>query len=182
MPEPLISLIVVTHNSEQWLPGFFRWWSSVMAESYFPHEIVVADAGSGVLPAQLPAGARVVSCGNVGYGASINRAVAGASSPWLLMCNPDLSFGEEFGAQFLKPMLTAPPKSAGCIAPGLVNDDDSGQPSVWPFPRIWRLITDQFRAPMRRKFTHPAATGFYDWATGACLLIRREFSACGRFL
>ncbi len=182
MPEPLIALIVVTHNSERWLPVFFRWWSSVMAETHYAHETIVADAGSAVLPSQVPPGARVLSCGNIGYGASINRAVAATNAAWLLLCNPDISFGEEFGAQFLKPMLTSPPKNAGCIAPGLVNDDDSAQPSAGPFPSIWRLITDQFRTPMHRKFTHPAATGFYDWATGACLLVRREhFQRIGGF-
>jgi GT2 family glycosyltransferase len=185
MPEPVIAVIVVTHNSEGWLPGFFRWWASVTAATPYAHEIVVADAGSTMLPGAVPAGARMVACGNVGFGASINRAVTVTSAPWLLLCNPDVSFGEDFGPQFLKPVLTTPlsfPRNVGCIAPGLVNDDDSGQPSVGAFPRIRRLIADQFRSPMYRKFAHPAPTGLYDWATGACLLVRREhFQRVGGF-
>ena len=178
MPEPLISLIIVTHNSDHWLTAFFRWWFAVMADARMVHEIVVADSGSGVPPekicAQLAPAARVIACGNVGYGAAINRAAAITTAPWLLLCNPDISFGEDFFSSFLEPMIRHPPARAGCMAPGLVNGDDTAQPSAGPFPTIRRLITDQFRSPMYRKFSYPEPTGYYDWATGACLLIRRE--------
>src|SRR4051794_16544692 len=97
MPEPLIAVIVITHNSDRWLPGFFQSLAATMKGTGVAHEVVVADAGSAVLPTQLPAGVRVMACGNVGYGASINRGVAGTAAPWLLLCNPDLYFNEDFG-------------------------------------------------------------------------------------
>ena len=181
MPEPPIAVIVVTHESERWLPGFFESLARAMEVAGFVHEVVVADAGSAVLPT-VPAGVRMVACGNVGYGASINRAVVATSAEWLLLCNPDISFGEAFGVGFLKRMVLAPPEGAGCIAPGLVNEDETEQPSVGAFPTIGRLVTDQFREPLSRKFTSPAATGFYGWATGACLLVRRKhFERVGGF-
>jgi N-acetylglucosaminyl-diphospho-decaprenol L-rhamnosyltransferase len=182
MAEPLLAVIVVTHNSDRWLGDFFESWEAAMKGVEIAHEVVVADAGSAVLPANLPEGVRVVACGNVGYGASINRAVRATSAPWLLLCNPDLFFNEDFGKEFIRPMIDATPAGAGCMAPGLVNEDDTGQPSVGPFPTIGRLVTDQFRAPMYRKFTYPDPAGFYDWATGACLLVRREhFLSVGGF-
>ncbi|MGN6366685.1 MAG: glycosyltransferase family 2 protein [Phycisphaerae bacterium] len=182
MPEPVLAVIVVTHNSDKWLPDFFESWEKGIERTQIPHEVIVADADSAVLPANVPAGAQVLACGNVGYGASINRAVAASSAPWLLLCNPDLYFHEDFARDFLKRTLEAPPKGAGCIAPALVNEDDTGQPSVGAFPTIRRLITDQFRAPMHRKFIYPHAPGFCDWATGACLLIQREhFERVGGF-
>jgi N-acetylglucosaminyl-diphospho-decaprenol L-rhamnosyltransferase len=182
MPEPLLAVIVVTHNSDKWLPGFFSSWEKGIEGTCIPHEVIVADAGSAVIPANLPAGVRVLSCGNVGYGASINRAVGASSAPWILFCNPDLLFSDKFGMEFLKPILDAPPQNAGCIAPGLMNDDHTGQPSAGPFPTIRRMMTDQFRAPLYRKFTYFDPTGFYDWATGACLLVRRKhFNLVGGF-
>ena len=173
---PALTLVVVTHNSARWLPGLFQSWRKAVPS--LATEIVVADAGStdntrDLAAAQEPS-AQILACGNIGYGAAINRAAAATSAPWLLLCNPDLSFPNNFAGTFLLPMMNAPPLGSACIAPGLVNEDATGQPSVGPFPSIRRLITDQFRSPLNRKFTLPQPTGFYDWATGACLLVRRE--------
>jgi len=136
-------------------------------------------------------GSGFLSCGNIGFGAAANRAIAAARAPWILLCNPDLTFPTDFGQRLLGPLFAhlsrdaAPPKwlaaRAGCVAPRLVNADGSPQASVGRFPTIGRIVRDQFRPRERRKysFPQPALTwgdgqgGPIAWASGACLLIHR---------
>jgi GT2 family glycosyltransferase len=178
---PLLAVIVVTHNSARFLPDFFQSWQATNPPS---HEILLANSGSTDDTLQLAATfpAKVLPLKNIGYGAAINAAAGQTSADWLLLCNPDLIFPEDFATEFLNPMMDNPPQNAGCIAPGLVNEDDTGQLSVGHFPTIRGLIADQFRPAWRRKYIYPDPTGFYDWATGACLLIRRQhFQSIGGF-
>ena len=184
MPEPLFAVVVVTHNSAAWLPGFFKTWS--MAVPTLPTEIVIADSGSTDdterAVGEAASSARFLECGNIGYGAAANRGVAATSAPWILLCNPDLEFDKGFESDFLQPMIQNPPKGAGCIAPGLTNEDDTGQYSVGDFPTIRGILRDQFRAPEKRKYVLRSGEEMFDWATGAILLVRREhWNAVGGF-
>ncbi|HUO10011.1 MAG TPA: glycosyltransferase family 2 protein [Phycisphaerae bacterium] len=184
MPEPLFALIVVTHNSKQWLPGFFKTWSTGVPT--LPAEIVVADSGStdGTrrVAREISPSARILECGNIGYGAAANRGVAATSAPWILLCNPDLEFDKGFESDFLQPMMQKPPHGAGCIAPGLINEDETGQYSVGDFPTVWGILRDQFREPEKRKYVLRSKEEMFDWATGAILLICREhWNAVGGF-
>ncbi len=144
---PTFTLIIVTHNSARWLPAFFKTWHD--AVTTLPHEILIADSGSSdntrELVSSLAPSAKILDCGNIGFGAAANRATALSAAPWLLMCNPDLTFPANFESDFLAPLTTHPPAGTGCIVPTLRNEDHSLQHSVGKFPTLSGMIRDQFR-------------------------------------
>jgi len=177
MPEPKLALIVVTHNSVRWLPAFFDSWRKAAPTLGPETEIILADSGSTddtptIAQHSVPT-ARIIESGNIGYGGAANRAAAASTAPWILLCNPDLAFSSNFESTFLIPTLSSPPSNTGCIAPGLLNEDSSPQPSVGNFPTIRGIIADQFRPRPQRKYISHPVKGPVDWATGACLLIQR---------
>ena len=196
-PPASISIVVVTHDSAAWLPEFFASWNQALAASRLLKDhgcrVVIADSGSadGTLETAKTAcpAAAIIECGNIGYGAAANRGVAAAGTTWVLICNPDLVFPEDFALKLLDPVLDelrAEPlwQNGSCIAPRLVNPDGSEQASVGEFPTIGSVLRDQFRPREMRKYVHPpphtAAT--VDWATGACLLLKRQaFEAVSGF-
>jgi GT2 family glycosyltransferase len=187
MVEPAASVIVVTHNSGQWLGEFFRSLQAAaqMAGMQDRVQVVVADSGSTdevLAETRAIAGeARVIACGNVGYGAAVNRAMGECGGAWVMVCNPDLSFPEDF---FEKARAVMDGSEQSCVVPRLLNEDKSVQPSVGEFPTVRGIVADQFRARDRRKYVwpQPERAGQVDWAMGACVLVRRDtFQKAGGF-
>jgi GT2 family glycosyltransferase len=186
---PAISLILVTHNSARWLTPFVNSWEATLravppASPEITIEILLVDAGSTddtlrLAEAMLP-DATLLPLGNVGFGAAANAAARHAAAPHLLLCNPDLTFPPAFASTLLRPVLAQDPahpwSAAACIAPQLLNPDGTVQPSVGRFPTVRSLIADQLRPRERRKYTfpQPAQPTPIQWATGACLLLRRD--------
>lgn len=192
MPEPSLALIVVTHNSQRWLPAFFSSWQATVAALPRPMatRLLIADAGSrpeevAALPALAP-GAALLKLSNIGYGAAANRAAALADTTHLLICNPDVTFPADFAPRLLAPLIAgaSPQGTAACVAPRLLNSDGSVQPSIGAFPTFTGILRDQFRPREQRKYLHPqpASAQKIDWAMAACLLIRKDaYDAVGGF-
>lgn len=190
MPPSTLALLLITHNSARWLPDFFATWHATLAQSHLAQNpapaIVIADNASTdntlQLAAQLAPEAQILPLPNLGYGSAANHAANVApSAKWLLLCNPDLTFPSNFAPTFLDPVLDslrAEPlwQCGACIAPRLLNPDGSPQPSIGNFPTIRALLADQLRTPHLRKYIHPQPTtpSLVDWASGACLLLRRD--------
>jgi GT2 family glycosyltransferase len=190
----LLTLVVVTHNSRAFLEAFLRSWQTACAAWSTPAAMVIADAGSAddprpIIDAVAPR-ARLLSLANVGFGAAANVAAGSVTTPWFLLCNPDLVFPQHFG-RGLEAVLPQPEAAAtdwiartAIFAPRLLNVDGSQQPSAGRFPTIRGLIRDQFRSRAERKMMtpQPETESRIDWATGACLLIRKAaFDAVGGF-
>ncbi len=179
-----VSLVIVTHNSAAWLAGLassLEGRAASGADSGSP-EIIVADSGSTDQTLcevrRLLPGARLIECENIGFGAAANRAIQRALGEWVLLCNPDLEFGPDFFREFLaaaESHFAGNPRIA-CFAPTLLNADGSIQPSVGRFPTIAGILRDQFRPRWKRKYLWPPpiGPGVVDWATAACLLVRRD--------
>ncbi len=190
-----LALVVITHNSASWLPAFFSTWRDTLAKSTRAKDlagsIILADSGSTDdtlhAAARLAPEATLLPFHNLGYGPAANRAIAAATNAThILLCNPDLTFPENFAATLLDPLVSeAPPfNKAACVIPRLVNADGSTQPSVGRFFTIRDLIADQFRPREHRKYLHPQPTTMQpiDWAMAACLLLRKDaFDAVGGF-
>ena len=187
MPASL-ALVVVTHDSASWLGRLVETWA-VAAERAGVADVpvVIADSGSRddtlAVAGRLLPGARLLGLGNVGFGAAANRGIGEVSAAWVLLCNPDLTFPPEFG-QRVAAAIGGAPDGVACLAPRLLNADGTPQPSVGKFPSLGGVLRDQLRARERRKYVlpQPVVAGPIDWATGACLLLRREaFWAVGGF-
>ncbi len=136
-------------------------------------------------------GARLVVPGaNLGYGAAANLGAAGATAPWLLVCNTDLVWTP--GAlDDLVAAGDAHPR-AGAVGPALLNTDGTVYPSARELPtfaqgaghavfaRLWpgNPWTHAYQARQERAGEQRAA----GWLSGACVLLRREaFEQVGGF-
>jgi GT2 family glycosyltransferase len=127
---------------------------------------------------------RVLHVPNRGYGAAINLAASATSAPVLLALNADLVPTPGFLAEAHRLAdamckVNTPGKRIGMIGCRLLDDDGSPQGSFGPWPSLWRLLTGLFRPRAVRKYWLPRADKPRDvpWATGACLLLRRDFFA-----
>jgi N-acetylglucosaminyl-diphospho-decaprenol L-rhamnosyltransferase len=182
-----IALVVVTHDSTQWLPELARTWQAAVGHARVDVEAVVADSGSkdqtvGMVQKVWPA-AQVVRCGDVGFGAAANAGVRTTSAPWVVVGNPDVRFAADFLGEIMGAMGRAHAKTA-CLAPRLLNGDGTVQASVGRFPTLRSIVCDQFRPRERRKyvFPQPREAQVIDWASGACLAFRRAaFESIGGF-
>jgi N-acetylglucosaminyl-diphospho-decaprenol L-rhamnosyltransferase len=194
VPEPALTVVVVTHNSAEFLDGWVRSWraQAVAGAGWSNPPVIVADSGStddtAARVQALAPEARWLALENIGYGAAANRAIALAATPWVLLCNPDLIFPPPFLATLAQAATTPAeadgvPTDAGVVAPLLRDADGVMQPSVGLFPTLRSIMADQFRPRRWRKYRRPpSAGGRVDWATGACLLLRRAaFEGVGGF-
>jgi N-acetylglucosaminyl-diphospho-decaprenol L-rhamnosyltransferase len=112
---------------------------------------------------------------NLGFGAAANRALEDASEEWLVVMNADTLLPADFFLK-LREFASAAPASAGIIAPALLNEDGGPQPSVGRFPTLARMLRQSLRDRASRVYldAHAHRRGPVDWATGACLIFRRE--------
>ncbi len=182
-----IALVVVTHNSLEWLDGLIKSWKAAAARAQIPVEVIVADSGS---TDQTPSAiehrwpqAKLLRCGNVGFGTAANAGANATTAPWVIVCNPDVAFTPDFLSVIQQAAISAATNTA-CLAPQLLNPDGTLQPSVGAFPTLATVIRDQFRPRNRRKYHFPQPTEDREipWATGACLLFRRTaFLTLGGF-
>lgn len=173
-----LALALVTHNATPWLAAFFASWQAAAHAAGESPPIYVADSGSTDdtrrAVQRLAPAAHVMECGDIGYGAAANCVLRAASEPWLLLCNPDLTFPQNFVTRMCE--VIAADDGAAIYAPRLVNPDGSLQSSVGRFPTIAGLLADQFRPRPQRKYLspQPALRTDIDWAMAACLLLHRQ--------
>jgi N-acetylglucosaminyl-diphospho-decaprenol L-rhamnosyltransferase len=100
---PVATIIVVTHNSARWLS---RQRAALEAQSDQRFRLVVVDNGSRTeerpTPASLPAGAEIVqSETNLGFAEGNNLGARGASTPYLVLLNPDAFPAPDWLAQLI---------------------------------------------------------------------------------
>ena len=188
MPEssPDVSVCIVSWNVAGDLRACL---DSLRAQQTPPSfEIIVADNAStddtvAMLRADFSEANVIVNGENLGFARATNQTLAAARGRYLLMLNPDTLLPPDALARLVE-VADAHPQ-AGIVAPRLVNLDGSLQYSCRRFPTIAAAI---FRNTfLGRLFPHARSAECYvmadwdhdslravDWASGACLLIRRE--------
>ena len=182
-----LSVVVVTHNCGRFLGEFFGSWARTVEACAALRggrpRVIVVDSGSTDDTVsrirELMGEGEVMTLGNVGYGAAANAGMAAARSPWVLLCNADLSFAADFATRLVEGVWGAEKgelAGAAVIGPKLLEEDGTLQPSVGLFPTVGRLLRDQMRPRSQRKYVRhpPMKAGQVEWVSGACLLLRRE--------
>jgi N-acetylglucosaminyl-diphospho-decaprenol L-rhamnosyltransferase len=131
-------------------------------------------------------GVRVVEAGeNLGFAAGVNRGAATTDAEWTLLLNPDVTVPDGFldDALVAAEKLVHKHPAAGVIGLKLKNRDGTDQPSCGPLPTLGNTLTGAFAPRWKRKCKPlPDAATRVPWATGGCLLIRRDcFRSLGGF-
>lgn len=88
MNQPIVSVIVLTHNSQKWLKQCL---DSLMRQTIVDQiQIIVADNDSSFGYGKLPPKVELIqNGGNLGYCDGNNRAVSKAKGKYVLFLNPD---------------------------------------------------------------------------------------------
>jgi len=89
---PLVSLVLVTYNSEAPLPALL---DSLEATTYEPYELIVVDNGSSdatvsLIERRRPDATLLTNAPSRGYGAGCNQGAARARGDFLVFLNPDI--------------------------------------------------------------------------------------------
>jgi N-acetylglucosaminyl-diphospho-decaprenol L-rhamnosyltransferase len=192
-PSAPVAIAVVSWNTRDLLARCLR---SLAADARAGRAAVtVLDNASADGSAALVAGefgwARLIaSPRNLGFGAAVNRALAGTRAPWLACANADVALLP--GA--LERLLDAGERhpEAGILAPRLIDGAGGAQHSVHPFPTLpftlaFNLGLTGLTPGLADRFAldgrwNPLRARRVDWALGAFLLIRRSaWEATGGF-
>ncbi|MCU1429533.1 MAG: Polypeptide N-acetylgalactosaminyltransferase 5 [Actinomycetia bacterium] len=185
MPEPVVSIVVVTYNSAAHLEAFAA--SVADAARDIPYELVVADNastdGSVDLIRALVPDAIVVQCDeNRGYAAGLNAGIAAArGSEAVLVCNPDVRLGGGAVPQLLGALTRT---GAGVSAPRITNESGALMYSLRRDQSVRRVLGEAVIGGTRAcRFANwsqivgdEAAYRYphtVDWASGAVLMLSR---------
>lgn len=183
--KPELSVLIVHYRAEHLLPPLFDSMGRFLSSRR--SEILVWDNGSqdgkpDGLTSSVPIGWHR-SPQNVGFARGHLALAKRARGDWCLILNPDAAFAEG-GLERLWQTAGERPR-AGVVAPRIAHPDAKTQPTLfppysfwfdlkksfwlehqlWAFPALKKLWTKLERAK------EPFPVG---WASGACLLVRRE--------
>jgi GT2 family glycosyltransferase len=181
---PAVELAVVVVNFCQWknTARLVRQLRRSAALRTGQVEIQVVDNGSPNHPlAARVAKLRGVSVrrfdANLGFAAAVNRGCRLAGGGWVLLLNPDITVPDGFLDDVLGVLARADASpDVGVIGFRLLNRDGTPQPSAGPFPTFARTLAGLLLPRARRKCRNNRGNTrrAVEWATGGCLLIRRE--------
>jgi N-acetylglucosaminyl-diphospho-decaprenol L-rhamnosyltransferase len=144
----------------------------------------VTGANAKLAQQWFPATRIIENAENVGYARAVNQGIAATSGAFVLIMNPDCEL-RAGAVRRLVDYLRAHPKAA-LAAPRILNPDGSIEYSVRSYPdqltflfNRYSLLTRLFPGnPWTRRYLlsdwDHASVRDVDWASGACLLARRE--------
>jgi N-acetylglucosaminyl-diphospho-decaprenol L-rhamnosyltransferase len=189
-PAPL-RVVVVTYSPGETLAGFLESLATATGRRY---EVVLADNGStDGAPEQAarehPEVQLLRTGGNVGYGAAANAGLAGLTSGYALIANPDVRFepgsiDELFAAAGRWPR-------AATLGPAIRTPEGTIYPSARDLPSLstgighalvgWAWPSNPWTARYRRERDEPSERPA-GWLSGSCLLVDlAAFASVGGF-
>jgi N-acetylglucosaminyl-diphospho-decaprenol L-rhamnosyltransferase len=174
-----VSAVIVSYNVRDLLVQCIE---SLRADG-IEHIVVVDNAShDGSADAARAAGVEVVALDvNLGFGSGANRGVARTTTPYVIICNPDLEV-EPGADKALIDVLDREP-DVGIVAPRIETPDGRLYPSARTFPDlvdaaghaflhfVWRTNPFSRRYKML-DWDHASATDV-DWVAGTYLVVRR---------
>jgi GT2 family glycosyltransferase len=115
---------------------------------------------------------------NRGFAKAVNRGGRLSRGEWVLLLNPDVTVPDGFLDRVLDAAQRWPARDpkAGVIGFQLRNRDGTKQASSGPFPTLLGTVAGLVLPRSRRKTRHRPLTNRrpVPWATGGCLLVRRD--------
>ena len=190
MTAPHVRVVCVTYSPGDALRVFL---DSLATATSHPYEVVLADNGStdgSVEAAELRPEVTLLRTGaNLGYGRAANLGASGATTPWLVVVNPDVEWERDSLDLLLHAASRWP--SAGCLGPAIRTADGQLYPSARAFPSLGRGTGHALLGPFwpgnpwTRSYRAEAGRpeeGTTGWLSGSCMLLRREaFESVGGF-
>ncbi len=185
-PPPTVRVVVVSYHPGAALPALL---ASVPAACSVPHEIVVVDNGGTPETTAVQDLWRIPAGSNVGYGRGANLGAAGASAPWLLVCNQDLVLAPGSVDALLAAAGRWP--HAAVLGPLIRDPAGAVYPSARQLPSLGRGIGhallgwwhpgNRWTRSYRQEAAAPGER-VAGWLSGACMLLRRtDFERVGGF-
>jgi N-acetylglucosaminyl-diphospho-decaprenol L-rhamnosyltransferase len=186
-----LRVVAVTYSPGPALEGFI---GSLSAATTRPVEIVLADNGSTDGAPERAAARHPHVCllrtgGNIGYGAAVNAGLAGRTSGYALVANPDIVF-EPGAVDELLDVARRWPRAA-TIGPAIRTPQGELYPSARDLPRLstgaghallgWIWPANPWTARYRRERESPRERPA-GWLSGSCFLVDLEaFWSVGGF-
>lgn len=188
---PAVRRSAQTHSLAVVIVNFCQWKNTARLVKQLRHseaiktrdgEVIVVDNGSPYHHAEgrlrKLRGVRVLSNHeNLGFAAAVNRGFHDSDSEWILLLNPDVTVPDGFldDALLAAENLIRQHPRVGVIGLKLQNRDGTTQPSCGPFPTFKNTIAGVFAPRWKRKCKPlPDEVAPVAWATGGCMLIRRD--------
>jgi N-acetylglucosaminyl-diphospho-decaprenol L-rhamnosyltransferase len=176
--DPLVDVIVVTHNPGSLLP---RALASIAASRGVRIRMSVVDNAStdGTADRARALGAEVVPMpANLGYGAALNRGVAGATAPWAVCCNQDVDVDQHAIARLVRTAEAYEGvHGVPCVVgPRLVRPDGTTAETCHRLPTLGRQIAEfllgERAAGNRNRGTETDGAQRCGWVSATFLLAR----------
>ncbi len=180
---PRLSVVVVNYHQWRDTAGLVGQLQTSPCLADGAAEVVVVDNHSG----RHPLAARVRRTPGVslrrwrrnrGFARAVNEGCRLSRGEWLLLLNPDVTLDPGFAdaALALAERRASEQPQLGVVGFRLRDPDGAAQPSTGPFPTLLGTLSRLLLPRRRRKYDNgPAwAPRPVDWATGCCLLIRRD--------
>lgn len=177
-----VTVVVITYSPGEHLDLFLDSLQSAAAEH--PNVLLVDNGSTDGSPERAAerSGVRLLRSGsNLGFGAAANIGLAQARTPWVVVANPDVVWGEGSLDELLAAAGRWP--RAAAIGPAIVTDVGDLYPSARLLPSIGVGVGHAVLGPLwpanpwTRRYraesgaVHERVTG---WISGACMLLRRE--------
>jgi GT2 family glycosyltransferase len=184
--DPSVTIVVVTYNSADVLPGFFDALPAGL-EGIEGEEVVVADNGSSDRSVEIardrwPAATIVETGRNGGYAGGINDGVRAARpSPAVLVLNPDIRLGSHAVAALLDALDE---EEVGIVVPRLVDGGGRLLKSLRREPSVGRALGEAVLGGrlagrysalgevVEDEASYETSTEA-DWASGCAMLVSR---------
>lgn len=185
MSDPRVSIVIVSFNTVDLLDACL---GSIAAQTLSPHEVIVVDNNSADGSAQMvrerhPGVLVIENRRNAGFAGANNQGFELARGELVLMLNPDTVVLDR-AVDRLADYMDVNPR-VGAVAAMNLNADLSLQYSCHHFPTFLGRVAEY--SQLRRVFPKAKAFGKanmtywdyaqareVDWATGACLMLRRK--------
>jgi GT2 family glycosyltransferase len=114
---------------------------------------------------------------NCGFARAANEGIRLSEGAWVLLLNPDVTVPLRFldRVQALIARLDREEPRTGIVGLGVRDSSGRRQPSTGPFPTLLGTLSRLLLPRRCRKYDLAARPGqILDWASGCCLLVRRQ--------